>query len=99
MGPVFYVMAILGCGEADAACQPVSVAPARYESFEACTAKTDDALLSADDTLFPVVVAQCRRSDDVEQDLTLDRVDLPEPASGKATVQRASLKRTTPSRG
>ena len=40
MGPAFYVMAILGCGEADTACQQVGVTQAQYESADACTAAT-----------------------------------------------------------
>ena len=41
MGPAFYVIAILGCGEADSACQQVRVAEPVYQSVEACTAATD----------------------------------------------------------
>ena len=59
MGPAFYVMAILGCGEADTACQQVGVTQAQYESADACTAATADAVGRHGDLLYPVVVAQC----------------------------------------
>lgn len=79
MGPVVYVMAILGCGEADAACQPVATAPVRYESQAACNAATEDMLARQDDILFPVIVAQCGEEGAmIAQGLTADEVALPE---------------------
>ena len=90
MGPVFYVMAILGCGEADTACQQVAVADTQYESVEACNAATGDALGGHVDLSFPVVVAQCRRADaPLAESLMPEQIDLPE-ASDKPKVRRAS---------
>lgn len=90
MGPAFYVLAIMGCGEADAACEQVALAPARYESLDACNRATDDAVASHQDALYPVVVAQCRRADaKVAQTLTPEQIDLPEP-SRRPDVRRAS---------
>lgn len=60
MGPALYVIAILGCGEGEAACQPVEVAPARYESRESCLAATESALARFGALDFPIVVAECR---------------------------------------
>lgn len=90
MGPAFYIMAILGCGEADTACEQVAVAQAQYESVEACNAATEDTVGRHVDLSFPVVVAQCRRADaPLAQTLTPEQVDLPEPSS-KPQVRHAS---------
>ena len=42
MSVALYVIAILGCGEGEAPCQPVEVADVRYESREACLAATEN---------------------------------------------------------
>lgn len=60
MEPVFYIMAILGCGEADTACQQVAVAEQRYESAEACNRATAEMIERNAGVEFPVVVAQCK---------------------------------------
>ncbi len=49
MGPVSYVIAILGCADGGAACQQVAVAPARYESAAACEAATGNVLAGSTD--------------------------------------------------
>jgi hypothetical protein len=59
MGPGIFLIAIMGCGEADAPCQQVRMLEARYESQAACTAATDAAVAQNTDVDFPVVVAQC----------------------------------------
>jgi hypothetical protein len=90
MGPVFYVMAILGCGEADTACQPVAQAQAQYQSIDACNAATADEIMSRSDLAFPVVVAQCQRADQsAAQQLRASDVDLPD-AKRQPKVQRAA---------
>ena len=63
MGPAFYVMAILGCGEADTACQQVGVTEQVYQSIDECTAAPPDAVPRHSDLAFPVVVAQCQPGD------------------------------------
>ena len=60
MGPVAYVIAILGCADGSAACQQVATMPDRYESQAACQAATTAALASSSEFDFPTVVAQCR---------------------------------------
>ena len=60
MGPVSYVIAILGCADGGAACQQVAVAPSRYESAAACEAATGDVLAGSTDFDFPTLVARCR---------------------------------------
>lgn len=79
MGPAIYVLAILGCGEADTACQQVSVADTVYQSEAACNDATAEAVERNADLLFPVVVAQCRRADaPVSQTVFPEEVALPE---------------------
>lgn len=60
MGPVSYVIAILGCADGGAACQQVAIAPARYESAAACEAATGGVLSGSTDFDFPTLVARCR---------------------------------------
>lgn len=59
MGPGTFLIAILGCGEAEVPCQTVRTLETRYESQAACTAATDAAIMSNSDVDYPVVVAQC----------------------------------------
>ena len=59
MGPGTFLIAILGCGEAEAPCAQVRTLETRYESRAACTAATDAAVLGNSDVDYPVVVAQC----------------------------------------
>ena len=94
MGPAYWVMAILGCGEGDVACQPAAVAEARYESFEACNAATAAAVMRHVDLAFPVVTAQCRRADaDLAGQLMPRDIDLPGPDGDRVRppVRRAEF--------
>lgn len=93
MGPALYVLAILGCGEAETACQPVSVAQQQYASIDECNAATTAAVEQNAELAFPVVVAQCARADSqLAQQVMPSRVDLPE-ASGE---DRRILQAATP---
>ena len=90
MGPAFYVMAILGCGESDSLCEPVSTLAARYESAAACEAATTSAIERHSDILYPVVVAQCRKAGtEISQKLWADEVKLP-AAQQEPRIRRAS---------
>jgi hypothetical protein len=60
MQSLLYVIAIMGCGEGDAPCREVQVAPPRFASEAACTAATATVLERYVDLSFPSVVAQCR---------------------------------------
>lgn len=62
MGPVSYVIAILGCADGGTGCQQVAVAPARYESAAQCEAATGSTLAGATDLDFPTLLARCQRS-------------------------------------
>ena len=63
MGPVLFVMAIMGCGESDAACREVRVDPQTYQTEASCQAATAATLARHTDLDFPTIVARCRRSD------------------------------------
>ena len=90
MEPLFYVMAILGCGESEAACREVAVVERHYASEAECLAATEDELLRRDDILFPAVVAQCRRADAGPQLIRGDEVMLPEADTRRLPLRVAS---------
>lgn len=79
MSSALYVIAILGCGEGEAPCQPVQVADARYESREACVAATESTLARLSNLDFPVVVARCQEQSAGPAALSAADVSLPEP--------------------
>jgi hypothetical protein len=91
MGPATFLIAILGCGEADAPCQQVRTLEARYESQAACTAATDAALLSNSDADYPVIVAQCVAAGKTPPQLRASQVE--RPAGGEAQVRNSPLSR------
>lgn len=62
MEPVFYVMAILGCGDASAACTEARIEPARYQSVAQCRAALPQALARNTDLEYPTIAANCRAS-------------------------------------
>ena len=59
MGPVYYVISILGCADGSAQCVPAATMPVHYETEAVCRAAEADALLQASDLDFPALVAQC----------------------------------------
>ena len=59
MGAGLFLIAIMGCGEADAPCQQVRTLETRYETRADCTAASEAALAGAKDVDYPVVVAEC----------------------------------------
>ena len=62
MGPVYYVIAILGCGDGSVQCSPAATVPTQYSTQAACEAATGDALVANSDLDFPMIVAECRAS-------------------------------------
>ncbi len=60
MGAAFYIMAILGCGDGQFACQEARIIDARFESAAACVAATRGMLERHSDMAYPVLVARCR---------------------------------------
>lgn len=88
MGPGIFLIAIMGCGEADAPCQQVRLLETRYESQAACSAATDKALAANSDADFPVIVAQCVAAG-AKPGLNAGEVELPGP--GEAAVRVSPL--------
>jgi hypothetical protein len=61
MEPLYFVMAIMGCGDAATNCQQARIEPVRYQSAAACQAAMPSALERSTDLSFPVVQAACER--------------------------------------
>jgi hypothetical protein len=83
MGPLIYVIAIMGCGEGDQACREVQVAEPRFATQAACAAATTEVLARYTDLSFPSVVAQCRRDGPRPAVLRGSDVLLPQPDLGR----------------
>ena len=62
MEPLYYVMAIMGCGDATTACTEARVDPVRYSNVAQCQAAMPAALARNNDLSFPVISATCRSS-------------------------------------
>lgn len=60
MGPAYFVLAVLGCGDAETACREVRVLDTHYENGPACMASINDQLIRNSDIAYPVVMGQCR---------------------------------------
>jgi hypothetical protein len=89
MSAGIFLIAILGCGEAEAPCQTVRTLETRYESRAACTAATDAAAMRHSDVDFPVVVAECVAAGGPAKPAKADEVRRPGP--GRADVRVSPL--------
>jgi hypothetical protein len=94
MGPAYYILAVLGCGEGETACQQVAIADAQFSSVAACQAASEDTLVRYSDADFPVVVAQCRKAgQQAAAQILGSEVALPQPgAEAPLQPRRASFK-------
>jgi len=79
LGPAGYILAILSCGEGDAPCQQVALAPVRYANQAECLAATEEQLARRSDLDHPVVVAECRAEGVRPASLRADEVSKPGP--------------------
>ena len=61
MEPLFYVMAIMGCGDAGDTCRQARVEPVRYASAAQCQVAMAEALQRNTDLSYPVITAACQR--------------------------------------
>lgn len=61
MEPIFYVIALMGCGDGAAQCREARVEPARYESAARCHAAMEAALVRNTDLAYPVITAACQQ--------------------------------------
>ena len=61
MGSVFYVIAIMGCGDGSAQCAQARIVPTRYYSAAQCQAAMPATLTRNTDLDFPTLTASCRQ--------------------------------------
>ena len=61
MGSVFYVIAIMGCGDGQAQCAQQRIEPIRYYSAAQCRAAMPAALMRNTDLDYPTITAACRQ--------------------------------------
>ena len=61
MGPLFYVMAIMGCADSGNQCQQARVEPVQYRSAAQCQAAINAALMRNTDLFYPVIAASCQQ--------------------------------------
>lgn len=59
MQPVFFVIAILGCGDGTSQCTATGAEQARYATMAECRADQAAALARHTDLSFPVITATC----------------------------------------
>lgn len=78
MQAAFFIMAIMGCGEGEGACQQLRLLDTRYQSQAACAADTQAVVTRFVDADYPVVVAQCVAGGR-SVSLKASDVSLPEP--------------------
>ena len=65
MGPVFFVMAIMGCSDGNAGCTAARIDQAHYSTMAECRAQLPAGLARNSDLSFPVIAADCRRNSPV----------------------------------
>ncbi|MGB3721949.1 MAG: hypothetical protein WA979_03910 [Pacificimonas sp.] len=59
MQEVFVAMAIMGCGDASAACQTLQIVDADFNSVDACHAAAPGVLRNLTDLDFPTISIEC----------------------------------------
>ena len=59
MGPAYFVIAIMGCGDGATACRTVATPAAHYATEQACLAARGDTLMANSDLDFPTLFAEC----------------------------------------
>lgn len=60
MEPLFYVMAIMGCGDTATACEEARVEPVRYQTVAQCQAAMGESLIRNTDLAYPTILANCQ---------------------------------------
>ena len=90
MGMSYFIIAILGCGEGDAACQQVRMLDTHYQSQAACAQATEAVLPSQTDVDFPVVVAQCVAAGAPSPDVNAG--DVTRPGAGDAGLRTSPVR-------
>jgi len=62
MDSVYFVMAILGCGDDGLQCRQERIEPVRYRTVAECRAAIDGALQRNVDLSYPMIGATCQQS-------------------------------------
>lgn len=62
MEPVYFVMAIMGCGDLQDQCQQARIEPTRYRTAAQCQAAMAQVLPRHMDLSFPTIAATCQRN-------------------------------------
>lgn len=60
MEPVFFVLAIMGCGDGNAACSEQRIESTHYSTVQQCRAALPAALARNTDISYPVIAGACR---------------------------------------
>lgn len=60
MQPIFFVLAIMGCGDDTSGCAEARIEPVRYATVHQCRAALPQALARNTDLSYPVISAACR---------------------------------------
>lgn len=61
MEPLYFVMAIMGCGDAGSVCEQARVEPIRYRSALECQAAMPAVLQRHSDLSFPEITGACQQ--------------------------------------
>ena len=60
MEPLFYVMAIMGCGDGNVQCTEARVVPIHYQTMAQCRAALPEQLARNTEVEYPMIGAACR---------------------------------------
>lgn len=61
MGPGYFILAIMGCGDSAVMCEDIRQVEAVYRSEVACLADSDNALQDSIEAPYPMLMAECRQ--------------------------------------
>ena len=61
MGPGYFILAIMGCGDGTAMCQEIRDTGRVYRSEIECMADSETTLMDASGLSFPEIMVECRR--------------------------------------
>lgn len=61
MNAMYFVVAILGCGDGNVQCTEARLIPTRYETAAQCHAALSTTIAANTDIPFPTIGADCRR--------------------------------------
>lgn len=61
MGPGYFILAIMGCGDGAAMCEEIQRLEPVYRSEYECLADSEAALHAASASPYPMIVAECQQ--------------------------------------